>query len=174
MKHCIICNQTKSNLEFYKKNSGKDGLQSRCKSCMANYLSSRDNKPVYDGKKIQCSTCQIEKSKSHFYPDRRQKHGLRPQCKRCNRDTALKREFGITLRQYEAVLHSQGSACGICQTDKPGGTGTFAVDHCHGSGEVRGLLCSNCNTALGLFKDSEESLLKAIIYLRKSQDAQVS
>lgn len=48
---------------------------------------------------------------------------------------------------------------------KPSHKLKLVVDHCHSSGEVRGLLCHNCNRALGLFKDSRENLLNAVEYL---------
>lgn len=65
---------------------------------------------------------------------------------------------------------TQGGLCAIC-----GGDGfvmkgchkmKLVVDHCHETGVVRGLLCHNCNRGLGLFKDSETSLVEAIKYLK--------
>lgn len=78
------------------------------------------------------------------------------------RKSALARKFGMTLEDYDAMLERQQGACAICgiTSDK-----TFHVDHCHTTGKIRGLLCSNCNTALGLFKDSIELLDKAKLYL---------
>lgn len=82
----------------------------------------------------------------------------------------LKRNYGITLSTYEELLQSQNNLCAICC-----GEGfimanhhkmKLVVDHCHASGNVRGLLCHNCNRALGLLKDSDEVLLRAISYLR--------
>lgn len=61
------------------------------------------------------------------------------------------------------MLTSQGGTCAICHGTAT--VGRLAVDHCHLTGKVRGLLCTNCNTALGKLKDSKELLLNAINYL---------
>ena len=74
--------------------------------------------------------------------------------------------YGITQREYEKMLVAQNNKCAICKTTDPGGPGgIFGVDHNHKTGKVRGLLCSNCNTALGLFKDNKEMLCSAIKYI---------
>lgn len=77
----------------------------------------------------------------------------------------LRKMFGIELADYEAMLTAQGGVCAIC-----GGTDKhyrLAVDHDHGSGKVRGLLCVDCNRAIGMFKDSPELLRKAADYLSR-------
>jgi hypothetical protein len=62
------------------------------------------------------------------------------------------------------MLSKQGDVCAICATDKPTRVG-WVVDHCHSTGRVRGILCGNCNTALGMVKDNPETLLAAVTYL---------
>jgi hypothetical protein len=74
-----------------------------------------------------------------------------------------KRGINFTRDAYEHLLVEQGYVCGIC-----GGlpiSTRLAVDHDHRSGDVRGLLCRRCNTALGSFRDSTELLRSAIKYL---------
>lgn len=73
------------------------------------------------------------------------------------------RKYGISVDEYEDMVESRDSCCDVC-----GGEENLHVDHCHTSGDIRGLLCRNCNTGLGLFKDSEKSLYKAIEYLKKA------
>ena len=89
------------------------------------------------------------------------------------RNYQFKNKYGMTLDDYNEMLVVQNGLCAICrqkeiavnrQTQEPR---NLAVDHCHESKEVRGLLCSNCNTGLGSFKDSKDMLLKAIAYLDK-------
>jgi hypothetical protein len=63
------------------------------------------------------------------------------------------------------MLEAQGGRCAICRSDKPGGRGRFAVDHCHSSGRVRGLLCVACNAGLGQFRDDPDLLRAAVAYL---------
>ena len=85
------------------------------------------------------------------------------------RNAKLKHAYGITLSQYDQILEKQGDACAICGVTTPSsnqfGQISFSVDHCHESGEVRGLLCDTCNRGLGYFKDNPLSLQKAIDYL---------
>lgn len=64
------------------------------------------------------------------------------------------------------MFSEQGGVCAICQTDSPGGqNNTLHVDHSHSTGDVRGLLCVNCNKGLGHFQDSIELLAAASDYL---------
>lgn len=74
---------------------------------------------------------------------------------------------------FDAMMEEQDGKCAICGTDKAysggGDNRRLAIDHCHTSGKVRGLLCGNCNRMLGLAKDSTETLKNAIKYLEMSQ-----
>ncbi len=77
------------------------------------------------------------------------------------------RKYGLTQDSYDALLMAQNGLCAICGVDSPGHKRTvFCVDHDHATNEVRGLLCFNCNVALGHFRDNPEILSKAIIYLK--------
>lgn len=77
------------------------------------------------------------------------------------------KQYGITIEQYDEMLRAQNNSCAICKTDTPGGRGRWAVDHCHSTGRVRGLLCASCNLGLGHFKDNQAFLAEAISYLNK-------
>jgi hypothetical protein len=84
----------------------------------------------------------------------------------------LKRRYNITPQEYETKLASQNYKCAVCGKDasdnKRGGKlDPLHVDHCHKSGNLRDLLCYSCNSGLGQFKDSIETLQKAIDYLHK-------
>jgi hypothetical protein len=64
------------------------------------------------------------------------------------------------------MLVEQNYRCAICGTDKPTGKWVvFAVDHCHVTGKVRGLLCNECNRGMGLLRDDATLLRKAADYL---------
>ncbi len=78
------------------------------------------------------------------------------------------KKYGIDADDYDLLLWVQGGACAICQ-DTPA-DGRLSVDHCHETGVVRGLLCSPCNTALGMMKDDVERLRRAINYLDGSKE----
>lgn len=82
----------------------------------------------------------------------------------------LKRTYGISYDQYLEMLHEQGHVCKLCS-----GEGflmaehhklKLVVDHCHRTGKVRGLLCHNCNRALGLLQDDPATILAAFEYLK--------
>lgn len=87
------------------------------------------------------------------------------------RKVDYKRKFGITLDEYNQMLKDQNGVCAICglvETSKDHRTQEvrgLAVDHDHSTGMVRGLLCTRCNTAIGLLSDDPKLLLKAISYL---------
>lgn len=76
------------------------------------------------------------------------------------------KKYGLSPEQYMEILEAQQGKCAICR-EEPTTKRGLAVDHNHKTGQVRGLLCTGCNTALGSFKDSEEILTSAIEYLRK-------
>jgi hypothetical protein len=83
--------------------------------------------------------------------------------RRSSHNSHLKKTYGITIDEYDAILASQGGGCAICK----GGTSKrhFAVDHNHKTGNVRGLLCARCNTALARFMDSRTNVGRAYNYL---------
>ena len=73
--------------------------------------------------------------------------------------------YGLTPEVYNRMLEEQGGVCAICSQPEPRCQG-LSVDHDHNTGVVRGLLCSNCNTALGLFIDDPDRLARAATYLK--------
>lgn len=82
--------------------------------------------------------------------------------------------YGLSLDEVHQMEALQGGRCAICNTDNPGTRRNgkivrWHVDHCHSTGKVRGLLCVKCNTGLGNFKDSIDTLERAISYLRANQ-----
>lgn len=129
-----------------------------------------------------CIVCKIEKSKEYFSPKGNHYNSW---CKEChniyqreslkNKDTRdkkynssrnsfYKKKYGITIQQYEELLENQNYVCKICEKEDVGGK-RLAVDHCHNTGLVRGLLCGSCNKALGGFNDDTALLNNAINYL---------
>lgn len=74
----------------------------------------------------------------------------------------LRREYGLTLEQYDELLQKQGGRCAICKTTVPGGIGSWHVDHDHATGKIRGLLCFDCNICLGRI-DKNKSVIQGII-----------
>lgn len=83
------------------------------------------------------------------------------------RGVLIKCLYGMTHERYEEMLKGQGGKCAICRTSTPGKRGVFAIDHCHHSGVVRGLLCNTCNSGIAMLGENPERLRAAAIYCEK-------
>lgn len=86
-----------------------------------------------------------------------------------------KRTYGITVDDYNRMFEEQKGVCAICGKEektrrrkKSSENERLAVDHCHETGEIRGLLCFKCNTAMGSLGDTREHVMRVIHYLSKS------
>lgn len=107
-----------------------------------------------------------------FSPKAPSEHYCSDRCKDRAYTTAyLNRKYGITLSDYERMHAEQSGRCKICGgegfvMDKDRHSLKLVVDHCHVTDKVRGLLCHNCNRALGLLKDNIQTLENAIAYLK--------
>ena len=115
-----------------------------------------------------CRACGTE-----FQPDAPSNLYCSPDCKVLgNRNAYYMRQYSLPVRQYEALLIEQGGCCAICREEgflmKKHHRAKLLVDHCHATGAVRGLLCHNCNRALGLLQDSPSLLLAAAAYVSRS------
>lgn len=137
----------------------------------------------------QCAVCGEFKPRNsaHFHI---RKNGYRRECISCRsaKDKArygglssyqklamrLRSKYGITPKDYQLMLKAQGGRCGICQRAQE--ERRLVVDHCHKTLEVRGLLCDQCNTAIGLLSGdaSNQHLFAAAAWCDKTQpnDAQ--
>jgi hypothetical protein len=81
------------------------------------------------------------------------------------RNYNLQSQYGITAENYNEMFANQKGCCKICGIHQDEFTRKLSVDHCHATGEVRGLLCHNCNSLLGHAKDDVDILKSAIDYL---------
>lgn len=134
-----------------------------------------------------CGACQEEKPLSEFYKSRSTKDGVAWKCKVCekayvnnwnkvNKQRIKKRKreysvmfkYGLFPEDYNRMLREQQHKCLICgldETECP--YGSLSVDHNHATNKVRGLLCHNCNTSIGKFKDNPALLRAAAQYLEE-------
>lgn len=84
----------------------------------------------------------------------------------------LLRKYGMTVIDYRRIYDRQAGRCGICSEsrswDHKVGALPFVVDHDHSTGNVRGLLCGQCNSGLGFFRDNRDSLVRAVTYLDRA------
>lgn len=133
--------------------------------------------------------CGTEKPYSEFYSRKRvdkypkSNAGYSPQCKFCIREKQkiyrakltederrsidLRHFFGIDAKRWNEMFTEQNGKCAVCEIHQSEMGRRFHVDHNHTTGEVRGLLCSNCNTGIGKLQESERIFSRAMNYLRK-------
>jgi len=155
LKQCSKCKQKLPINDYHKDKSKKDGLREQCKSCRCVHPSG----------------------------------DLLKECKACNEKFLIKEngnkgqlycgivcqryfiKYNINKHEYNELIKKCNNRCTICKqketnTDsKTNKKYSLSVDHCHKTGNVRGLLCSSCNNGLGFFKDNIELLNNAINYL---------
>ena len=128
-----------------------------------------------------CGNCNEAKTLDQFSPRTRATDGLDYSCKTCNNkkgrewrsenkekmtDANLRTKYGISLEDKREMLEDQDWCCAICLKGLPLIGRDSCVDHCHETNEVRGILCKNCNNALGLFADNPDSLTRAANYIK--------
>ncbi len=137
----------------------------------------------------RCCGCKQEKPLDAFSKNRNTANGRGTQCRVCQSaydkqryqdpttgrrqsrlDSFYKSKYGITGAEYSALRDKQSGKCAICSGECPSGR-QLAVDHCHTTIKVRGLLCMNCNQALGKMKDDPALLEAAAAYLRQHRGA---
>lgn len=85
----------------------------------------------------------------------------------------LKYKYGLTMQEFYNMIAEQGGTCSICKKPDWGAAGPI-VDHDHKTGRVRGILCKNCNSMLGLSGDNKDNLMSAVHYLYNSEGNDVS
>lgn len=150
MKACYVCKATLPLSEFYKNRSKPDGYSPGCREC---------------SKKVA--------------KDHRAKKHTDPAYAEYMRWYFMRVNYGISREQYGQLLADQNGLCRLCGTEgeyvkRPGKTVAgldafgLCVDHDHATGVIRGLLCNNCNRALGLLKDDQLLLSKALTYVTTS------
>jgi hypothetical protein len=151
-KHCRRCNTTKLKEEFNRQKGTWDGLCFECKACR----SKRRKQPHYRINERE----QNKKWRHRTIHLRREEQFVRN----------LKRKFQMTPEQYWQMFADQNNGCAICQKAASKSGKKLAVDNCHTTNKIRGLLCNECNTGLGLFDDKIEVLQAAIEYLRSRSE----
>jgi hypothetical protein len=111
-----------------------------------------------------CSGCLEDKSLDRFGKNKGKRYGVNAYCKECSRNSVVKSKYGLSTAEYRELIQAQEGKCaicaGTCSTNQ-----RLCVDHCHKTGAVRGLLCNNCNRAIGLLQDDPNLLQQAKDYL---------
>ena len=166
LRRCRVCNEEKPITEFRKAEHGNRAKN--CKACaaanlrkwreqnkehVAQYTRKYQSRPEYLARHREYNR------KRHYDMTVRERH----------RDNYLRRTFGITLDEYNQMLAEQDGRCAICRATCKSGR-QLAVDHCHETGVVRGLLCMNCNRVLGWMDDDADRLMAAAAYVLQTRD----
>ena len=138
MKTCAVCKEIKPFDSYYNSKTAKDGKGYRCKSCD-------------DLARRKWRENNLESSK------------------KSSRRNQLWSTYRMTLDEYDVLFKKQDYKCAICVTKEnkvSHNDCNFSVDYCHETGKIRGLLCNQCNRALGMFQDSVDILETATTYLK--------
>jgi hypothetical protein len=114
----------------------------------------------------RCPRCETTKPAEDFHKHTSGMGLLQSYCIRCTEDRRYQKYYGLTIVDYEAMVEAQGGRCGVCGRG-PGhdGRAKLMVDHDHETGQVRALLCSHCNTALGMAEDDPDRLIALAAYI---------
>lgn len=134
-------------------------------------------KPTGEKWSKRCQGCKKRLPPQSFRYVGASRDGLARWCKTCSgtpehqrlrmRENWLLLKYGITLMEYERLLVAQGRRCAICRRlNREAGERELAVDHCHKTGRIRGLLCTPCNRILGAMGDDVDGAMRFVNYLR--------
>jgi Recombination endonuclease VII len=147
-----------------------------------------DNGTPNRGKRKRCGSCFKWKTRSLFGKSKNTKDGLWRYCLQCERlrTARIKRtpqaekkvkqrrmsKYRLSDEEFDRLKDRQAGLCAICGRPEtrdhgPAKFKRLAIDHCHATGKVRGLLCQECNIGLGLFRDDCAIMEAAVAYLRR-------
>lgn len=155
-KHCVDCKKAydKNRVERLYETLRSKGLEYRSKEETKRKKQEYDKIYREENREQKLSNRIIRKIQKKDYID-------------C-RKSILKNKYNMTLEDYDRMVIEQNHVCAICKLpNKTTATNKLFVDHCHTTGNIRGLLCSRCNSGIGSLKDNTETLLSAIQYLEK-------
>lgn len=140
-KQCNKCGEVKSTADFHVRRASPDGLQPRCKPCNQAVARAWD---LANPERAEASRRKWARSN----PDKIRAH-------------KRKHKYGLEDYEFKAIYVSQRGCCAICEQRLV----VPCIDHNHGTGEVRGLLCTTCNTGIGHLRDSPVLLTRALEYV---------
>lgn len=154
MKRCTACMEEQPLSEFYRCAAAKDGLQWQCKPCRRSWLAANRDKTRAQSRAYRAQNPEVTRRRLPNVPSR----------------------VKLSPPEYDALLDAQDYLCAICRQPEsaPSRSGkplALAVDHCHETQVVRGLLCNRCNRGLGAFRDSPHLLRTAANYLSGGSEA---
>lgn len=166
MRTCSKCHAEKQLEQFSRSRIAKDGYHTWCKPCKA--AASRE---WFAANRERL----LAEDRAEYAADGSRERAQARQWHRDNRNRSLESKrawklsnYGLTTEQYDQMLAAQQGKCAICGGTGRGKKRDLAVDHCHQTHMIRGLLCHHCNVGIGHFLDSPELLVAAARYLSLS------
>ncbi|MFH9826107.1 endonuclease VII domain-containing protein [Streptomyces bobili] len=171
-RRCPRCKRQLPRTAFAGNKSMADGLQAYCRECSAEYYRQRQEAK---GRKVRakvsvppghkrCPQCSEVKPHSDWERNKSTSDGRASYCRACraerSRASYFMRKYGLTEGEVGEMIASQMGVCCICLAAP-----ATQVDHCHQTGRVRGVLCFNCNSGLGLLRDDPAAAYRAADYL---------
>ena len=162
MKTCTVCKLEKLRTvdNFHVNARFRDGFYPQCTICVRAadrllYATSEDRREKVRTKSREWRRENLERAR------------------RSDRKKHLRRKYGLTEEGYLVLLQAQDGRCAICGNEQTDGRrDSLDVDHDHSTGQLRGLLCGQCNKGLGTFGDDPQKLRKAADYLERTTCAQ--
>lgn len=175
-KQCSTCGIVKSYFQYTKRKASPDGFTASCKNCvlnarkqserLQNYMKAyrareenkkrryeRDNTP--EAKSLALERRRTPETRAKLLAYKRSREGF---------TARLKSQYGITFETWSAFLNNQSGLCPGCLEPL---SERACVEHCHKTGDVRGIMCTRCNTAIGLALDNVETLRRLANYLEQ-------
>lgn len=162
MKWCSACRTTKIAADFGKNRASADGLQSVCRACRA-ARAAKDyaTRPEFRAR-IARNTAKTPK-------EVRDGRKRRARNLTAERAYLVGRNYGLNVAEYEALYLRQHGCCPTCLRPLVMFARPACIDHCHATGKVRGIVCHQCNIALGGAKDDAATLSRMIAYLEAAK-----
>ena len=163
-KCCTGCGKAQPEEAYSRKSTASTGRAGRCRDCVS---LTRFTNPAARAVHLQKTREWKARNTSKVKADRKQHY--RQNMERSSA-TNRSRNYGLTPEQVQQMLEAQGGVCVICHKLCKSGN-RLAIDHCHTTQKVRGMLCGNCNRGLGSYLDSPELLRRAALYLERATTA---
>lgn len=159
MKTCSKCKESKPLRSFFRrKKSSLDGRMSLCKICATLKIYSWRSKNPEKWRSYVRKSYHIAKSNG-TYAKRFSTHPARRSIYR------MKTRYGITQDQLVSLLKKQNKSCAICRIKLRMDRKQYAIDHCHKTKIIRGILCHRCNLGIGFMRDDPSLFISACDYL---------
>lgn len=156
-KRCPTCRETKPHSEFHRRAKSKDGRYPYCKPCV----------------KVRNSAWVAANPEKQNAASMRWYWKNKPRAASNGTNWHYRKHYGITYAQFVDLYESVKGICPICSTPmvlsgpRKNRRLNAVLDHCHETGQNRGVICSGCNIGLGMLKDSPKVLASAVAYLER-------